>query len=75
MEVGDAVGELIGLEVVGFAFVGVAAGMAMTLDVMLDDTGVRPRLLKLTLKKPSLIAQYFPHYYYRLLRLLLQMSF
>jgi hypothetical protein len=40
MEVGDAVGEFIGLEVVGFAVVGVAAGMAMTLDVMLDDTGL-----------------------------------
>ena len=32
MEVGDVVGELIGLEVVGIAVVGVAAGMAMTLD-------------------------------------------
>jgi PIF1-like helicase/helitron helicase-like protein len=28
-------------------------------DVVLDDTGVRSRLLKLTLKNPSLVAQYF----------------
>jgi hypothetical protein len=28
-------------------------------DVMLDDAGVKSRLLKLTLKNPSLVAQYF----------------
>lgn len=28
-------------------------------DILLDDTGVKSRLLKLTLKNPSLVAQYF----------------
>src|SRR5436189_3120711 len=44
-------------------------------EVALDDPGVKSRWLKLTLKEPKSGCSVLPYCYYRLLRLLLQMSF